>query len=109
MSLRSTCLSNVFAVNAIGSPENSLDLQAPHIASDAGRSGATRLTAEQWGQTAWSGSDIGRASCHRERSVAIQGNIGRTLRSPGSPRRFAPREDGANMAANAHAFKPPNM
>ena len=38
MSLRSTCLSNVFEVNAIGSPANSLDLQAPHIASDAGRS-----------------------------------------------------------------------
>ena len=62
MSLRSTCLSNVFAVSAIGSPVNSFDLQAPHIASDAGRSGATRLTAEQWGQTAWSGSVMGRLS-----------------------------------------------
>ena len=29
MSLRSTCLSNVFDVNTIASPVNSLDLQTP--------------------------------------------------------------------------------
>ena len=28
-------------------------MQAPHVASEAGRSAGMRLTAEQWGQTAW--------------------------------------------------------
>src|SRR5208282_1361084 len=56
MPLRSTCLSNVFDVNPIGSPANSLDLQTPHLACAAGRSAGMRLTAEQWGHTAWSGS-----------------------------------------------------
>src|ERR1700728_457771 len=56
MSLRSTCLSKVFDVSTIGSPVNSLALQTPHLASEAGRSAGTRLTAEQWGQTAWSDS-----------------------------------------------------
>jgi hypothetical protein len=46
-SLRSIVLSNVFAVNAIGSPVNSLDLQTPQTASAVGRSEGTRLTAEQ--------------------------------------------------------------
>ena len=50
-SLRSIVLSKVFAVNATGSPVNSLDLQTPQIASAAGRSDGTRLTAEQCGQT----------------------------------------------------------
>jgi len=75
MSLRSTCLSNVFEVNAIGSPVNSLDLQAPHIASDAGRSDATRLTAEQWGQTAWSGSDMAALSMATGRYLASTGAV----------------------------------
>jgi hypothetical protein len=55
-------------------------LQAPHIASDEGRSGATRLTAEQWGQTVWSGSDM------RGASLGL-----------------------ANVAAHGDAFKPPNV
>jgi hypothetical protein len=49
-------LSKVFDVSTIGSPVNSLALQTPHLASEAGRSAGTRLTAEQWGQTAWSDS-----------------------------------------------------
>jgi hypothetical protein len=40
-------------VSAIGSPLNRFALQAPHLASEAGRSAGMRLTAEQWGQTAW--------------------------------------------------------
>jgi hypothetical protein len=58
MSLRSTCLSNVVDVNAIGSPVKSFALQTPHLASEAGRSAGMRLTAEQWGQTAWTDSDM---------------------------------------------------
>src|SRR5271165_2478921 len=54
MSLRSTCLSKVFAVSGIGLPVNKLVLQTPHLASEAGRSAGMRLTAEQWGQTALS-------------------------------------------------------
>src|ERR1700733_9566684 len=61
MSLRSTCLSKVFAVSTIGSPVNRFALQAPHVASEAGRLAGTRLTAEQWGQTTWLGSVMGRA------------------------------------------------
>ena len=61
MSLRSTCLSNVFEVSAIGSPVNRFALHAPHLASDAGRSAGMRLTAEQWGQTAWMDCVMGRA------------------------------------------------
>ena len=59
MSLRSTCLSKVFDVSAIGSPVNRFALQAPHLASEAGRSAGMRLTAEQWGQTAWMDSVMG--------------------------------------------------
>jgi hypothetical protein len=46
-SLRSMCLSKFEAVSATGSPGKSRDLQEPHTASAAGRSGATRLTALQ--------------------------------------------------------------
>src|SRR5271163_3215686 len=59
ISLRSTCLAKVFVVSGIGSPVNRFALQAPHVASEAGRSAGMRLTAEQWGQTAWMGSVIG--------------------------------------------------
>src|SRR5580704_6068179 len=61
ISLRSTCLSKVFAVSTIGSPVNRFALQAPHFASEAGRSAGMRLTAEQWGQTTWVDSVMGRA------------------------------------------------
>jgi thiol-disulfide isomerase/thioredoxin len=47
MSLRSMCWSKFEAVSATGSPGKSRDLQEPHTASAAGRSGATRLTALQ--------------------------------------------------------------
>ena len=59
MSLRSTCLSKVFEVSVIGSPVNRFALQAPHLASEAGRSAGTRLTTEQRGQTAWMDSLMG--------------------------------------------------
>jgi hypothetical protein len=36
-------------------------LQAPHLASEAGRSTGMRLTAEQWGQTVWVDSVMRRA------------------------------------------------
>ena len=47
MSLRSMCLSKFEVVSATGSPGKRRDLQEPHTASAAGRSGATRLTALQ--------------------------------------------------------------
>src|SRR5579863_8765270 len=59
ISLRSTCLSKVFAVSATGSPVKRAALQAPHFASEDGRPAGMRLTAEQWGQTAWMNSVMG--------------------------------------------------
>jgi hypothetical protein len=68
-------LSKVFDVSTIGSPVNSLALQTPHLASEAGRSAGTRLTAEQWGQTAWSDSVMAAPSLAAAGYLASMGGV----------------------------------
>src|SRR6202012_1681353 len=45
------CLPKRSPVRATGAPENSADLQRPHLASRASRSAGKRFFASQWGQT----------------------------------------------------------